>query len=64
LFFYVQGGKWDATPSLPANIKLDVTKYVTLEMAINKPYEFHSEVVKRYPPSHKKENAERKGKEK
>jgi len=63
LFFYVQGGKWDATPSLPANIKLDVTEYVTLEMAIDKPYEFHSEVVKREPLSDKKENAVHKGKE-
>jgi hypothetical protein len=50
--------------SLPARIHIDINDYVTLEMNTGRPYDHHSEVVKRYPPGHEKKKSKAKGKEK
>ena len=52
LYYYYYAGRWEESPILPANIYLDVD-YVMLEMDADRPYEFHRDVVKRYPPGFK-----------
>ncbi len=64
LYFYYDGGNWRVSVSLPASIHIDVGDYVTLEMNTGKPYEYHSEVVKSYPPGQEKKKSKPKGKEK
>lgn len=50
LYFYYYGRGWQVSFSLPAAIHIDAKNYVVLEMNTDKPFEFHSDVVKRYPP--------------
>ena len=54
LSFYFEGGQWQVSAALPAGIKLNVSDYVTLEMDTDKPYQFHSDVVKKHPPGYLK----------
>ncbi|RMD57504.1 MAG: hypothetical protein D6828_03610 [Nitrospirae bacterium] len=60
LYFYYEDGRWRVSATLPTWIRLDV-HYVSLEMDTDKPYKFHSEVKKRYPPGHKKNRGRGKG---
>ncbi len=64
LYFYFHLGEWRVSAKLPTRIRIDVGEYVILEMDTDRPYIFHSEVVKRYPPGHKKQKHKGKGKEK
>ncbi len=50
LFFYRDGRKWLTTTILPASLQMDWKNYVVLDMDTDKPYQRHSEVVKKYPP--------------
>jgi len=62
--FYYRDGAWHVSVSLPIDIRIDINDYVTLEMDTDKPYEFHDEVVKRYPPGQLKKKDKKKGKDK
>jgi hypothetical protein len=64
LYFYYDGGSWQVSVALPARIHIDINDFVTLEMNTGKPYEYHSEVVKRYPPGHRRKKSKGKGKDK
>lgn len=50
LYFYLRGGAWTASASLPGGITISVNDFVTLEMDNDRPYAYHSDVKKRYPP--------------
>ncbi|HOB15722.1 MAG TPA: hypothetical protein PK894_02570 [Defluviitoga sp.] len=50
LYFYFSNEKWNFSASLPSFIKVDLGQSIVLEMDVDKPYIFHSEVIKRYPP--------------
>ena len=50
LYFYFSNEKWNFSASLPSFIKVDLGQSIVLEMDVDKPYIFHSEVVERYPP--------------
>ncbi len=50
LYYYRYAGRWVESPLLPSNIYLD--DYVVLEMDVDEPYRFHSDVVREYPPGH------------
>jgi|Deesub1362A_J573_1020465.scaffolds.fasta_scaffold00873_11 hypothetical protein len=54
IYFYLQGGTWKRAPRLPVTIRVDWDHYVILEMDTDRPYIFHEEVVKSYPPGHLK----------
>lgn len=54
LYFYYQGDQWRVSVSLPAAIHITVEDHVVLEMDDDRPYKYHSEVAKRYPPGHHK----------
>jgi hypothetical protein len=60
IYFYPQGSEWRVSASLPVGIRLDVHSYTVLDMDADKPYVYHGEVAKRYPPGQLKK-AEGKG---
>jgi hypothetical protein len=56
-FFYKDGG-WRISVSLPSEIRINMNDYVILEMDDDRPYHYHKEVIKRYPPGQlKKKNS-------
>lgn len=62
LYFYYDSGDWEVSVSLPTWIRIDFNDYVTLEMGTGRPYEYHHEVVKKYPPGQQKKKWKAKGK--
>jgi hypothetical protein len=54
LYFYYSGGGWQASVALPQGIHIAAGEYVALEMDADRPYIYHSDVEKRYPPGQKK----------
>ena len=54
LYFYYEYGQWRVSASLPARISIEIGDYVNIEMDTEKPYEFHNDVVKKYPSGKKK----------
>lgn len=63
LYSYHRHGRWDTSSSLPETIRIDARKYVVLEMDTDRPYRYHSEIKKTYPPKKNKKPKE-KGKDK
>jgi hypothetical protein len=61
LYFYWGAGYWQASISLPTGLHIDGNNYVSLEMDTKEPYEYHSEVVKKYPPGQMKKKFKAKG---
>lgn len=64
LYFYYQDEQWKVSVSLPQSIHITTEEYVVLEMDTDKPYKFHSDVVKRYPPGQIKKYDKEKNKRK
>jgi hypothetical protein len=64
VYFYLYDGRWQMSVSLPSYIRITVNDFVTLDMDTDKPYEYHNDVVKRYPPGQqrKKEQDTKKNK--
>ena len=62
LYFYYGSGQWQVSVSLPTSIHIDVNEHVSLDMDTDRPYNYHSEVVKRYPPGQAKKLEGGKGK--
>jgi hypothetical protein len=48
--------------ALPSGIHITAGEYVALDMDVDRPYVYHSEVEKRYPPGQLKKKAKVKGK--
>jgi hypothetical protein len=49
IYFYLSNGEWEMSVWLPSSIRITVNDFVTLDMDTDKPYEYHNDVVKRYP---------------
>ena len=65
VYFYMSGERWVMAASLPTGICVNFDNPVVLDMETDKPYVWHSEVVKRYPPGQlKKAEGGQKGKAK
>jgi hypothetical protein len=62
LYFYYSGGSWRASVALPSGIHISVGEHVALEMDTDRPYLYHSDVEKRYPPGQLKKKGKGKGK--
>jgi hypothetical protein len=62
LYFYYQGDGWGVGASLPGGIQINVNNYVELDMDTDKPYVYHTDVMKRYPPGQAKKMDVGKGK--
>jgi hypothetical protein len=54
IYFYFNNGEWKASTRLPGQIRLGSGYNIPLVMNTAKPYQYHSEVIKRYPPGHGK----------
>jgi hypothetical protein len=54
IYFYRSGGVWVDSYYLPQTISLTQDGYVILKMDVDKPYTFHKDVSKKYPPALKK----------
>jgi len=54
LYFYLKGDHWEIGASLPGHIHESLGGYVSLELDTGKPYIYHSDHVKKYPPGEKK----------
>jgi hypothetical protein len=50
VYIYYGGGRWQVSVSLPRGIRLDAGDYVTLEMDTDRPYRYHGDVRRHYPP--------------
>jgi hypothetical protein len=64
VYFYYKDGQWQVSASIPVGIRIDINDYITLEMDTDRPYEYHNDVVKRYPPGQLKKEENKKGKNK
>jgi hypothetical protein len=62
LYFFYQNDQWRVSASLPVGIRIVAGEYVVLEMDTDKPYQFHSDVTKRYPPGQVKKLGKEKSK--
>jgi hypothetical protein len=62
VYFYYRDAGWNVSVSLPVGFRIDVSDYVVLEMDTEKPYQYHSDVVKKYPPGQAKKVEYGKGK--
>ena len=49
MYFYYSGGSWQAGARLPGGISVSGS-YVNLDMDTSKPYKWHKDVIKSYPP--------------
>ena len=54
VYFYLSDGRWQMSGSLPVAIRITVNDFVTLDMDSDRPYEYHNDVKKRYPPGQQK----------
>ena len=54
LFFYLKGDNWEVSASLPGSIRVSLVDYVNIEMESDRPYLYHGEHVKKYPPGQMK----------
>ncbi|HDR15716.1 MAG TPA: hypothetical protein ENN79_09605 [Desulfobacteraceae bacterium] len=52
LYFYYRSGQWEISANLPAAMHIQLGDNVTLEMDTDRPYRYHPEVVRRYPPGY------------
>ena len=66
VYFYYGDTRWQVSVSLPTAIHIDLTDRVELEMDSDRPYQYHPDVVGKYPPKHgrKEEHGRGKGKDK
>ena len=62
LYFYLKGDHWEMGASLPVNIRAGLGDYVSLELETGKPYIYHADHVKKYPPGKKKKKDKHKKK--
>ena len=62
LYFYIKGGKWEVGASLPNNLQIRLGESVSLELDTDRPYTYHADHVKQYPPGKMKKNKNKKNK--
>jgi hypothetical protein len=62
LYFYIKGGNWEVGASLPNNLQMRLGQSVSLELDTDRPYTYHADHAKRYPPGKMKKNKNKKNK--
>ena len=62
LYFHYNGGGWQASVSLPSGIRISAGEHVSLDMDNDRPYIYHADVEKRYPPGQLKKKGKGKNK--
>jgi len=54
LYFYIKGDNWEVGASLPNSLRVELGDYVSMELDTDKPYIYHEDHVKKYPPGQMK----------
>jgi len=63
LYFYIKGNNWEVGASLPSSLRVELGDSVSIELDTDRPYIYHSDHVKKYPPGQrKKKNKKKKNK--
>src|SRR3990172_5538131 len=62
VYFYYDRDEWHTRSLIPDWIALDKNDYVTIEMYTDRPYEYHSDVYRKYPTGHGKNKVKDKSK--
>ena len=60
LYFYLKGENWEVGASLPLPQREELGESVSLELDTDKPYIYHPEHVKKYPPKKSKSKKKKK----
>ena len=50
IYFYIKGDHWEFGASLPGELRISLGDSVNIELDTDKPYIYHAEHVKKYPP--------------
>lgn len=50
LYFYIDGDHWEMSVSLPSHLRVRLGGSVSIELDTDRPYIYHAEHVKKYPP--------------
>ena len=64
MYFYMEGGIWRTTISLPDSIRVKLGDYVTIDMDDDEPYRDFENHKKKYPPGQMKKMEKGKKKDK
>jgi len=64
MYFYMEGGVWRTTISLPDSIRVKLGDYVTIDMDDDEPYRDFENHKKKYPPGQMKKMEKGKKKDK
>jgi len=62
IYFYIKGDHWEFGVSLPSHLQIGLGDSVNIELDTDKPYIYHSEHVKKYPPGQLKNKDKKKHK--
>ena len=62
IYFYLKGDNWEVGASLPISLRAELGESVSIELDTDKPYIYHSEHVRKYPPGQMKDKKEKKDK--
>jgi hypothetical protein len=62
LYFYIKGDNWEVGASLPNNLQIGLGESVSLELDTDRPYTYHADHLKQYPPGKMKKNKNKKNK--
>lgn len=62
IYFYLKSDNWEVGASLPSSIRVRLGEYVTMELETDKPYVYHADHLKRYPPGQMKKKNKKKDK--
>ena len=59
VYFYLDGGVWLSAPILPPHIHIDLDHFIHIDIDGPKPYIYHRDHLRRYPPGLRKEKNRR-----
>lgn len=59
LYFYLKGDNWEVGASLPSYIRIGLGESVSIELDTDKPYLYHAEHLKKYPPGQMKKKKDK-----
>ena len=60
IYFYLKGDNWEVRASLPGSIRVGLGDSVSIELDTDKPYLYHADHVKKYPPGQMKKKKNKK----
>ncbi len=60
LYFYLKGKNWEVGASLPSSLRVELGDSVRIELDTDKPYIYHTEHAKKYPPGQMKKKKNKK----